>query len=237
MKRNLIAVLVLTLVFLASCNKKEEVALDNEKAEVGYAIGIKNAEGMKKQNVDFDPKAFAQAIQDYYNGNAKMDSKKVEEVLKKFQEKKMKEAQEKKKITDAENAKKGAENLKKGEEFLKANATKKDVVTTKSGLQYSILKKGKGAQPKATDKVKVHYEGKLLDGTVFDSSYKRNEPTEFFLNRVIPGWTEGVQLMKIGSKFRFYIPSNLAYGKNSAGAHIGPNSTLVFDVELLEIVK
>jgi len=123
-----------------------------------------------------------------------------------------------------------------GAAFLEENAKKDGVVVTESGLQYEVLEEGEGASPEATDMVKVHYRGTLLDGTEFDSSYKRGEPAEFPLNRVISGWTEGVQLMKEGAKYRFHIPSELAYGARSTGA-ITPNSTLIFDVELLEVVK
>lgn len=126
-------------------------------------------------------------------------------------------------------------NLAKGEKFLAENATKEGVVTTASGLQYKILTEGTGKSPKATDTVLVHYAGTLLSGTEFDSSYRRKEPIEFPLNRVIPGWTEGVQLMKEGAKFRFFIPSKLAYGPRGAGRDIGPNETLIFEVELLKV--
>jgi FKBP-type peptidyl-prolyl cis-trans isomerase len=122
-----------------------------------------------------------------------------------------------------------------GEKFLKDNATKEGVVTTASGLQYKILTEGTGKSPKATDTVLVHYAGTLINGTEFDSSYRRKEPIEFPLNRVIAGWTEGVQLMKEGSKFRFFIPSKLAYGTRGAGRDIGPNETLIFEVELLKV--
>ena len=125
--------------------------------------------------------------------------------------------------------------LERGEKFLKENSTKEGVKTTASGLQYLVLTEGQGKSPKATDTVLVHYRGTLINGTEFDSSYKRNEPIEFPLNRVIRGWTEGVQLMKEGSKFRFFIPSNLAYGARGAGADIGPNETLIFEVELLKV--
>ena len=131
-------------------------------------------------------------------------------------------------------AKAGAENVEKGKAFREENAKKSGVVTTKSGLQYEILKDGSGPKPSATSTVKVHYEGKLIDGRIFDSSIRRGEPVEFPLNRVIPGWTEGVQLMNAGSKFRFVIPPELAYGEHGAGPLIGPHATLVFDVELLE---
>ena len=125
--------------------------------------------------------------------------------------------------------------LEKGVQFLAENAKKPEVKTTASGLQYEVITEGNGKSPKATDTVLVHYRGTLLDGKEFDSSYKRNEPIEFPLNRVIPGWTEGVQLMKEGAKYRFYIPSQLAYGSRGAGGAIGPDETLIFDVELLKV--
>ena len=126
-------------------------------------------------------------------------------------------------------------NTEKGEAFLAENAKKEGVKVTASGLQYKVLKEGNGKSPKATDNVQVHYKGTLLDGTEFDSSIKRGEPAEFPLNRVIPGWTEGVQLMKEGAKFRFFIPSRLAYGPRGAGRDIGPNEALIFDVELFKV--
>ncbi|MCC8113555.1 MAG: FKBP-type peptidyl-prolyl cis-trans isomerase [Bacteroidales bacterium] len=126
-------------------------------------------------------------------------------------------------------------NLRQGQAFLAENAKRPEVTTTPSGLQYEVLRQGDGATPLATEEVEVNYEGRLLDGTVFDSSYQRGEPITFPLNRVIPGWTEGLQLMPIGSKYRLFIPSDLAYGQRGAGPAIGPNSTLVFDVELLDI--
>lgn len=126
--------------------------------------------------------------------------------------------------------------LAKGEKFLEENGKKEGVVTTASGLQYLVLTPGTGKSPKATDTVRVHYSGTLLSGTEFDSSYKRKEPIDFPLNRVIPGWTEGVQLMSEGAKFRFFIPSRLAYGPRGAGRDIGPNETLIFEVELLKVM-
>lgn len=129
----------------------------------------------------------------------------------------------------------GAKNLKEGEAFLAANKAKPGVRTTASGLQYQVMRMGNGPMPKATDKVRVHYKGTLLDGTVFDSSYDRGEPAEFALNQVIPGWSEGVALMPVNSKFKFWIPSNLAYGPNGQPP-IGANSMLTFEVELLGIV-
>lgn len=145
------------------------------------------------------------------------------------------------KVMEARQAEKMKEkygaNKEAGEKFLAENKSKTGIVTTASGLQYEVIKQGTGAKPAATDMVKVHYEGKLLNDTVFDSSIRRNEPAEFVLNQVIPGWTEGLQLMPVGSKYRFYIPQNLAYGANENNPQIPPFSTLVFDVELLEIKK
>lgn len=127
------------------------------------------------------------------------------------------------------------ENLKKGQEFLKENAKKSDVDTLANGIQYKVLKEGNGPKPTATDKVKVHYKGTLIDGTEFDSSIKRGEPAEFYLNQVIPGWTQAIQQMPQGSKWIIYIPSDQAYGQRGAGGAIGPNETLIFEVELLDI--
>lgn len=128
-----------------------------------------------------------------------------------------------------------ADAMQKGEQFLKENAAKEGVKTLPSGLQYKVIKEGEGKSPKATDTVSVHYKGTLIDGKEFDSSYKRGEPAEFPVNRVIKGWTEALQLMKEGSKWMLYIPSNLAYGERGAGADIGPNETLIFEVELLKV--
>lgn len=132
------------------------------------------------------------------------------------------------------NATTPAENKAAGEAFLAENAKKPGIVTTASGLQYQVITEGTGAQPKATDNVTVHYQGTTIDGKEFDSSYKRGAPATFPLNRVIAGWTEGLQLMKEGGKSRLFIPSNLAYGERGAGRDIGPNSTLIFDVELIK---
>jgi len=135
----------------------------------------------------------------------------------------------------AETQRVGEANKQAGEQFLAANKSKEGVVTLPSGLQYKILKEGTGPKPAATDTVTVNYRGTLIDGTEFDSSYKRNEPTTFGVNQVIKGWTEALQLMPVGSKWQLFIPSDLAYGERSPGAEIGPNSTLIFDVELVSI--
>ena len=134
-----------------------------------------------------------------------------------------------------EQAAAGKENAGEGEKFLAENKTKEGVVTTESGLQYKVLKKGTGQSPSATDEVTVHYKGTLLDGTIFDSSHKRGEPATFPVNGVIKGWTEALQLMKEGAKYKLFIPSDLAYGARGAGKDIGPNETLIFEVELIEV--
>lgn len=128
-------------------------------------------------------------------------------------------------------------NKEAGKKFLADNAKKEGIKVTQSGLQYEVLTEGKGDKPKETDTVRCHYEGRLIDGNVFDSSFKRNQPADFPVNQVIPGWVEALQLMTVGSKWRLYIPSDLAYGEHGAGDLIGPNMTLIFDVELLEILK
>lgn len=130
----------------------------------------------------------------------------------------------------------GEKDKKAGAEFLQANKEKEGIFVTESGLQYEILTAGDGAKPKATDTVRCHYEGKLINSTIFDSSFKRNQPADFPVNQVIPGWVEALQLMPVGSKWRLYVPSELAYGEYGAGEQIGPNATLIFDVELLEIL-
>jgi len=132
-------------------------------------------------------------------------------------------------------AEQSAGNRKRGEDYLKSNAEQEGVTVTESGLQYSVLTAADGDKPKPTDEVSVHYRGTLIDGTEFDSSYSRNAPTSFTLNQVIPGWTEGLQLMSVGSKFRFVVPFELGYGERGAGGQIGPFETLIFEVELLEI--
>ncbi|MBO4663497.1 MAG: FKBP-type peptidyl-prolyl cis-trans isomerase [Bacteroidaceae bacterium] len=139
-------------------------------------------------------------------------------------------------VKRAEAAEAGKAAKADGEKFLAENAKKAGVITTASGLQYEVLTEGTGKKPKATDKVRCHYEGRLIDGTVFDSSYQRNEPADFGLQQVIAGWTEGVQLMAEGSKYRFYIPYMLAYGEGGAGALIPPFSALIFDVELIKVL-
>ncbi len=192
--------------------------------KLSYALGLvigHNLNGMGVQNINNAD--FAQAVADVLAGNptALTDAeaqKIVTEFLQKQEEEKGKEARE------------------AGEAFLADNATKEGVVVLPSGLQYLVLEEGNGKKPAATDQVKCHYEGRLIDGTVFDSSYRRGEPATFPLNGVIAGWTEGLQLMGEGAKYRLFIPYNMAYGTRGAGASIPPYAALVFDVELIEVL-
>lgn len=200
--------------------------------KLSYALGLGIGQqlmqmGLKDSLVIDD---FAASIADVLNDNdLKVSHKEGQAIVNAF----FQDLESKQKAAQAE-AGKAAKTA--GEDFLAENAKKDGVTVTKSGLQYEVLNEGSGKKPKATDTVRCHYEGRLLDGTVFDSSYKRNEPAEFGLQQVIAGWTEGVQLMAEGAKYRFYIPYMLAYGEGGAGAMIPPFSTLVFDVELIKVL-
>ena len=200
--------------------------------KLSYALGIGIGQQLKQMGLKDDLKIedFAQSITDILNDNELKVSNAEAQALVNAYFQQMEERMQK------ENAEKGKKALEEGRVFLENNGKRPEVTTTKSGLQYEILKEGNGKHPKATDKVRCHYEGTLIDGTVFDSSYQRNEPAVFGLNQVITGWTEGVQLMGEGAKYRFYIPYLLAYGEGGAGASIPPYSTLIFDVELLEVL-
>ena len=202
--------------------------LDTEAKKLGYIIGMDIGKSLKEQGAEVDIDTLLEAVRATYDGkDLAMTEEEASAVRQEYVERRQAEQQ-------AEVSAAGAKNAAEGAAFLAANKSKDGVKTTESGLQYKVVTMGKGAKPAATDTVKVHYRGTLLDGTEFDSSYSRNEPITFALNRVIPGWTEGVQLMPIGSKFTFYIPSELAYGETGGGP-IPPNSTLQFEVELLDI--
>ena len=200
--------------------------------KLSYALGLGIGQQLKQMGLKDSLKVedFAQSITDVLNDNELKISNAEAPTLVNSYFQEMEEKMQK------ENAEKGKKALEEGRVFLENNGKRAEVTTTKSGLQYEVLKEGNGKHPKATDKVRCHYEGTLIDGTVFDSSYQRNEPAVFGLNQVITGWTEGVQLMGEGAKFRFYIPYLLAYGEAGAGASIPPYSTLIFDVELLEVL-
>jgi FKBP-type peptidyl-prolyl cis-trans isomerase len=207
--------------------------------DVGYSIGggLKNM--MKgDSSLKLDLGIVFQAIKNKLDGEkVLMDEAAIKTVQQEFQKKAQARQKEAMALKAAEDKKKGEANVAVGKAFLEANKSKEGVVVTASGLQYKVIKAGEGVAPVKEAKVKVHYTGKLLDGTKFDSSVDRGQPTEFFLNRVIPGWTEGLQLMKPGAKFEFWIPSALAYGERGMGGKIAPNSTLNFEVELIEILK
>lgn len=192
--------------------------------KISYALGLGIGQQIKSMNIEnFSIEDFAKSISDVMEDKEKaFTSREAQVMLQEFFQKKQKEEAEK--------------FIAEGKAYLDENAKKEGVTVTKSGLQYEVLQEGTGKSPKATDTVRCHYEGRLLDGSVFDSSYKRGEPADFGLNQVIPGWTEGVQLMKEGAKYRFTIPYLLAYGEQGAGASIPPFSTLVFDVELIKVL-
>ena len=191
--------------------------------KLSYALGI----GIGSQLAGMGAKELA--IKDVISGSElKVDNAEAQTLVQNFFQEQ--EAKQQAAVAETGKAAKAA-----GEAFLAENGKKEGVVTLPSGLQYQVLKEGNGKKPSATDKVVCHYEGTLIDGTIFDSSYKRNEPAIFGLNQVIPGWTEGVQLMQEGAKYRFFIPYKLAYGERGAGAQIPPFAALVFDVELIEV--
>lgn len=200
--------------------------------KVSYALGLNIGQQLKQMGLkdSLVVADFAASINDILQGNdLKVSLQEANGILQKFfeeQENRQKEA--------AREAGKAAR--EEGEKFLAENAKKPGITVTASGLQYEVLTEGTGRQPKATDTVRCHYEGTLINGQVFDSSYRRNEPCDFGLNQVISGWTEGVQLMKEGAKYRFYIPYNLAYGERGAGADIPPYAALIFDVELIKVL-
>lgn len=208
------------------------VELKNFNDSASYAIGKDIYQNWLQQNLGINGQAAGQSMIDAYKGQNTWNEATMRPLLTRFQQE-----FEKRQRAEQEKLMAGmGDNIAAGKKFLEENALNKSVYTTKSGLQYKVIQKGNGRKPKATDKVKVHYSGTLIDGTKFDSSYDRNQPAEFPLNAVIPGWTEGLQLMDVGSKYILYIPYNLGYGEQPAGS-IPPGSTLIFEVELLDIVK
>ncbi len=237
MKRTFLS-LTLSILLLAplsamaagSGNSKTQSGRWSETERLSYIFGTKIGEVSKDNEMTIDMKLFSQGLNDVVgNKDLALSPSQIRASMANFQKKVMAKRRAQLKSQRAANA-------KEGREFLAANKKKKGVVTTPSGLQYRVIKKGNGARPTASDKVRVQYRGKLIDGTEFDSSYKRNKPAEFGLKKVIKGWTEGLQLMKEGAKYEFYIPASLAYGKNGPPV-IGPEKTLIFEVELLKILK
>jgi len=229
----ILALMLLSIFSFAQVKKKtvpakttqQTLLLKSSEDSLSYAIGLSVAGFYKEQGVqNVNANIVAKAITDVLKtGKPLMNDQQANSCIISFVQK--------------AKAEKAEPNKKAGEAFLAENKTKPGVITLPSGLQYIVLKEGTGPKPAAADKVKCHYEGTLIDGTVFDSSIKRGEPIEFAVTGVIPGWTEALQLMPVGSKWKLFIPSNLGYGDQGAGASIKPGSTLIFEVELLDIVK
>ncbi len=199
--------------------------------KISYVLGREVGQGLSESPSKIDVDLFMRGIQDTLNNRKSLVSPEEEEQVKTEFSTQMRDAQAKKLAAMAE------QNAKAEESFLSKNKSQKGVVTTASGLQYQVIKEGTGAGIKESDRVKVHYRGTLIDGTEFDSSYARNQPAVFDVAGVIPGWTEGLKLMKFGGKYRLWVPSKLAYGARGAGQAIGPNSLLIFEVEPVEIAN
>jgi FKBP-type peptidyl-prolyl cis-trans isomerase FklB len=221
--KHLIVIVSASLLALPLFGQEKSPQLKDQKDKVSYSIGMNIGFNLSKQKVDINPDILAAGIKDAIAGKPQLTQDQVKEVMSQFEkdmEQKQKQAGEKNK-TD-------------GAKFLEENKKKPGVKTTASGLQYKSEKEGTGVQPKPTDMVTVNYRGTLIDGTEFDSSYKRGQPATFPVNGVIKGWTEALQLMKVGSKYQLWIPSNLAYGERSVSPELGPNATLIFEVELMD---
>lgn len=208
---------------------QQKTAPKTQKEKVSYSIGLDIGRNMKRQTLDLDISLFTRGVQDGI-GDAKpqMTDQEIQEVMATFQKEVMARMEE-------NSRKLGEKNKKEGEAFLAENKKKPGVKTLPSGLQYKVLTEGAGKSPKATDSLVAHYRGTLLDGKEFDSSYKRGEPMTFVLNQMIPGWIEGLQLMKEGAKWQLFIPSTLGWGDRGAGQDIGPNATVMFEVELIKV--
>jgi FKBP-type peptidyl-prolyl cis-trans isomerase FklB len=227
MKHPLLTMLALGL-WAGTADAQTKPDLKDPRQKSSYAVGLDIGGGFKRQEIDIDANALAAGVADALAGKPALNEAELRAALEELR------AQIMGKIAERQRAV-GEKNLKDGEAFLAANAKKEGVKTTASGLQYKVLKSGTGKTPKATDTVKTHYHGTLIDGSVFDSSVERGEPVTFPVNGVIPGWQEALQLMKVGDKWQLYVPSKLAYRDQGAGPKIGPNATLIFDVELLGI--
>ena len=219
----LVALGVVLLVTQVSAQEKS--ALKNQKEKMSYIIGMDIGNNLKKQSIDIDPNILAKGVKDALSGSQPLlTEQEVRETTMAFQKEMMAKQEEV-----------GKKNKREGETFLAENKKKEGVKTLPSGLQYKVIKAGTGKKPKLTDTVTTHYRGTLINGTEFDSSYRRGQTVSFQVNGVIPGWTEALQLMEEGAKWQLFIPSNLAYGERGAGRDIGPNATLIFEIELLSI--
>jgi len=234
-KRSAFAVALAAALAVTACKKADEPKavtaedLKTDAQKFGYAIGVDLAKSLKPVKDDVDIKALEAGLDSVFAGGEPVLDDATREQIKNSVAEKLQKKQMEERTAAATKSK------EEGEKFLADNEKKAGVKKTASGLQYEVLTEGTGAAPKATDTVTVHYKGTLINGETFDSSYDRGQPVSFPLQNVIPGWTEGLQLMKTGAKYKFVIPSALAYGERGAGAKIGPNSTLVFEVELLSI--
>lgn len=236
MKRNslLLLGLMASTAVLIGCNQAEEeeqpAELETLEQKVNYVFGTNLAENLEQGGVAIEPEAFAQALRDKRDGvEPRMSEEEMQEVMQTFQEQEMERR-------EAETEQQSEANREAAEAFFAENIEEDGVTETESGLQYKVLEEGEGAKPEADDTVTVHYRGRLLDGTEFDSSYERDQPATFALNSVIAGWTEALQLMSPGAKYELYIPAELAYGPGGNGP-IPPNSALIFEVELLEVAE
>jgi FKBP-type peptidyl-prolyl cis-trans isomerase FklB len=230
MKKVLVAAIALGLVACQPAENKK-VSLENIDDKNSYAVGIKFGESMKNELAELKLNSFFEGMTHGFEGkNALLTTAEVDETVQAFQAQKMAEMKQKSEVALEENKIAGAA-------FLATNKTRENVKTLDSGLQYEVITSGEGDSPSAADKVTVHYHGTLIDGTVFDSSVERGSPATFGVGQVIKGWTEALQLMKAGDKWKLFIPADLAYGPRGAGAKIGPNSALIFEVELLSIEK
>ncbi len=207
---------------------QDSTAFKTQKEKISYALGMDLGSQLKKQSVELDPEVFGQGLKDSISGKTLMTEQEARTVITELQNQLRQKQAEMAKVQ-------GEKNKKEGDEFLAANKTKEGIVTLESGLQYKILTAGTGKKPTIDDTVICNYRGTLLNGTEFDSSYKRNQPATFPLKGVIKGWTEALQLMPVGSKWQLFIPAALAYGERAPSPDIGPNSTLIFEVELVSI--
>lgn len=229
MRHVLTAALGLSLLATVSVAQEPASELEDETQKLSYSIGFQVGSDFKRQGISLDPEVLVKGVQDGLAGSTpQMKPEEMRQALTRLQQRAAAAAQQER---DAQ----GRRNLAEGKAFMAENAKKEGVKTTASGLQYLPLVEGEGSSPAAADTVTVHYRGTLIDGTVFDSSYDRGQPTTFPLNRVIPGWTEGLQLMRPGGKYRLFVPPELGYGERGAGRQIGPNATLIFEVELLSV--
>lgn len=207
----------------------QDETLDTPEKRLSYTIGMDIGNSLSEQDMELDLDMLVEALRASYSGEeTRLTREEADAEREAFMQRRQQEMQ-------ARQNEEAAANQKAGEAFLAENAKRDDVMVTDSGLQYRVIIEGDGASPAAEDRVTVHYKGTLIDGMQFDSSYDRGEPATFALNQVIPGWTEGLQLMKEGAKYEFFIPSELAYGEQGRPGPIGPNSTLIFEVELLEV--